>query len=113
MGWFSSPTKESTSKSADGGTIAPDRSKRERCYESRDLFFDCLDENNILDAIKYDGEARAKCPKEVEVYERDCARSWVRCPRWKAQAWDMLTTVAADKILQRETSNGVQSGSNN
>lgn len=79
MGWFTpADAKESIPKSSDGGTVAPDRSKRERCYESRDIFFDCLDEHNILDANKKDAESRAKCPKEVEAYERDCVKSWVR-----------------------------------
>ena len=64
-------------KSTDGGFIAPDRSQREVCYESRDLFFGCLDKNNILDAIKEDDKARNVCSKEVVDYERDCARSWV------------------------------------
>ena len=77
MGWFSS-SKESLPKSPDGGTVAPGRSKREACYESRDLFFDCLDANNILDANKHDAESRVKCSKEVEAYERDCIKSWVR-----------------------------------
>jgi len=64
-------------KSTDGGFIAPDRSAREVCYESRDIFFACLDKNNILDAIKEDEKARKVCSKEVVDYERDCARSWV------------------------------------
>ncbi|KAI1612361.1 cytochrome oxidase c subunit VIb-domain-containing protein [Exophiala viscosa] len=65
-------------KSKDGGFVAPDRSSREVCYESRDLFFECLDKNNILDAIKEDGKARKVCSEEVTAYERDCARSWIK-----------------------------------
>lgn len=64
-------------RSTDGGYVAPDRSKREVCYESRDLFFKCLDRNNILDAVKEDEKSRQVCPTEVTAYERDCARSWV------------------------------------
>jgi hypothetical protein len=64
-------------RSNDGGYVAPDRSKREVCYESRDIFFQCLDKNNILDAIKEDDKARQVCPTEVTAYEKDCARSWV------------------------------------
>ena len=64
-------------KSTDGGFVAPDRGARELCYESRDLFFECLDKNNILDAIKEDEKARKVCSTEVAEYERDCARSWV------------------------------------
>jgi cytochrome c oxidase assembly factor 6 len=64
-------------RSNDGGYVAPDRTTREVCYESRDIFFQCLDKNNILDAIKEDEKARKVCPTEVTAYERDCARSWV------------------------------------
>jgi hypothetical protein len=66
-------------KSADGGYVAPDRSSRERCYVSRDIFFECLDKHDILDANKHDAESRQKCPKEVADYEQDCAKSWVSC----------------------------------
>lgn len=57
--------------------MAPDRNAREVCYESRDIFFECLDKNNILDAVKEDEKSRQVCPQEVKDYERDCARSWV------------------------------------
>ena len=65
-------------KAHDGGLVAPDRNKREMCYESRDIFFECLDKNNILDAIREDEQSRKACPQEVADYERDCAKSWVR-----------------------------------
>lgn len=85
MGWlpsFSVPgastSASSTSKTSDGGYQAPLRNTREACYESRDIFFDCLDEHDILDANKHDAESRQRCPKEVEAYERDCAKSWIK-----------------------------------
>lgn len=65
-------------KSHDGGYIAPDRTKREACYESRDIFFDCLDRNNILDAVRNDKDAQAKCGQEHEEFARDCASSWIK-----------------------------------
>ena len=64
-------------KSNDGGYVAPDRNTREICYESRDIFFECLDKHDILDANKDDEKSRKLCPTEVADYERDCARSWV------------------------------------
>ncbi|OJJ85777.1 cytochrome c oxidase subunit 6B family protein [Aspergillus glaucus CBS 516.65] len=76
MGWFSSSSD--SSKASDGGRIAPDRSSRERCWEGRDRFFACLDQNNILDAVKDDKEARGKCGKEVEEFEGACAKAWVK-----------------------------------
>jgi Cytochrome oxidase c subunit VIb len=81
--WLTGPPQPKVepvrAKSADGGYVAPDRSSRERCYESRDCFFECLDKHDILDANKHDAESRQKCPKEVADYERDCAKSWVSC----------------------------------
>ena len=60
--------------------MAPDRNTRELCYESRDLFYSCLDKHDILDSITHDEEARTKCGTEMKEFERDCARSWVsRC----------------------------------
>ena len=76
-GSSSTPSPNAPPRSNDGGYVAPDRTKREFCYESRDLFFECLDRNNILDAIKEDEKARKVCPTEVAAYEKDCARSWV------------------------------------
>lgn len=74
----SSPAQPSTKqKASDGGYVAPDRNKREVCYESRDIFFECLDRHDILDAVKHDEEARRNCGPELKDFERDCARSWV------------------------------------
>jgi Cytochrome oxidase c subunit VIb len=69
--------KSSGPKSQDGGYVAPDRSARERCYESRDRLFACLDRNDILDAVREDEKSRRVCKEENEGYERDCARAWV------------------------------------
>src|SRR5215471_17222756 len=79
MGLFSSATSGSATprKSPDGGSIAPDRSSREQCYLARDLFFDCLDDKGIIDAIKEDGAARSKCGKEVLEFENACSKTWV------------------------------------
>ncbi|CAN8105141.1 unnamed protein product [Discula destructiva] len=61
------------------GTRAPDRTERRRCWEARDGYFACLDNNNILDALSKDGEPAAAraCSPESAVFERDCAREWV------------------------------------
>ncbi|BAE56210.1 cytochrome oxidase c subunit VIb-domain-containing protein [Aspergillus pseudonomiae] len=77
MGWlpWSSDSKNTAS---DGGRIAPDRSSRQKCWEGRDLFFSCLDDNNILDAIKEDKEARRKCGKEIAEFESACSKAWVK-----------------------------------
>ena len=83
----STPEQPAAPKTRDGGRVAPDRNSRELCYESRDIFFECLDKNNVLDAIREDEKARTSCPQEVADYERDCARSWV-CRAVYSLAWD-------------------------
>lgn len=65
-------------KSHDGGYIAPDRTKREACYESRDIFFSCLDKHDILDAVRNEDEAKSKCGSEHDDFARDCATSWIK-----------------------------------
>ena len=78
MGWLPWSSGDSSKTTAsDGGRIAPDRTSRARCWEGRDLFFACLDKNDILDGIKEDGKARQKCAKEVAEFEEACSKSWV------------------------------------
>ncbi|KAJ5723193.1 Cytochrome c oxidase assembly factor 6 [Penicillium malachiteum] len=77
MGWLPWSSDDSK-KASDGGRIAPDRTSRARCWEGRDLFFACLDRNNVLDGIKDDKEARRKCSKEVAEFEAACSSTWVK-----------------------------------
>ncbi|KAK5942654.1 hypothetical protein PMZ80_005219 [Knufia obscura] len=91
----SKPEQPTAQKTRDGGRIAPDRNSRELCYESRDIFFECLDKNNILDAIREDEKSRKVCPQEVADYERDCARSWIKYFKEKRiQDWKRDQTIA-------------------
>ncbi|KAL5364026.1 cytochrome oxidase c subunit VIb-domain-containing protein [Aspergillus floccosus] len=76
MGWFS--WSSDSNQASDGGRIAPDRTSRQRCWEGRDLFFSCLDDNNIIDAIKEDKVARRKCAKEIAEFENACSKTWVK-----------------------------------
>ncbi|KAG6358109.1 hypothetical protein INS49_013993 [Diaporthe citri] len=72
--------KSSTDKRADevrSGAVAPTRTERKRCWESRDAYFACLDRNSILDAIKDDKAAAKQCGGESTAFERDCASEWV------------------------------------
>ncbi|KAL4928462.1 cytochrome c oxidase subunit 6B family protein [Aspergillus undulatus] len=75
MGWFSSTP---TNQASDGGRIAPDRTSRQKCWESRDRFFACLDNNDIIDSVNGDKEARKKCGKEIVEFEGACASAWVK-----------------------------------
>ena len=54
------------------------RNERERCWEARDLYFQCLDRHDILDSIKDASIAEANCGKESENFQKNCATSWVR-----------------------------------
>ncbi|POS70715.1 hypothetical protein DHEL01_v210893 [Diaporthe helianthi] len=72
--------KSSTDKRADevrSGAVAPTRTERKKCWESRDSYFACLDRNNILDPVKDDKAAAKQCGGESAVFERDCATEWV------------------------------------
>ncbi|OSC96320.1 hypothetical protein PYCCODRAFT_1379416 [Trametes coccinea BRFM310] len=66
MGWFSS------SKSSE--TLDPtSRQDRQRCWDSRDAYFACLDANNI---VKPGDEGNA-CAETKKKYEQSCAKSWI------------------------------------
>ncbi|KAI5281042.1 hypothetical protein KEM54_003426 [Ascosphaera aggregata] len=76
----SSPSSSQSAKpiSSDGGVIAPNRNSRQQCWISRDNFFKCLDENEIVDAIREDDKARGKCGEQLKEFEGACARAWVK-----------------------------------
>lgn len=74
--YFSSPDQK-RAEEVRSGARAPDRTERKRCWEARDLYFSCLDRNDILDAIKDEKRAASACKAESAVFERDCAREWV------------------------------------
>ncbi|KII84373.1 hypothetical protein PLICRDRAFT_117928 [Plicaturopsis crispa FD-325 SS-3] len=55
---------------------APDaasRQDRQKCWESRDAYFACLDSAGVLIA----GEEGNKCASQNARYEENCARSWI------------------------------------
>lgn len=55
----------------------PGRQTRAKCWDSRDVFNECLNRNNILDAIKDKDAADKACGKESDLFEKNCASSWV------------------------------------
>ncbi|KAF2144693.1 uncharacterized protein K452DRAFT_223063 [Aplosporella prunicola CBS 121167] len=80
MGWFSSesPKPAGPKPSSDGAFEAPDRSRRAQCWEARDAYFRCLDQHNIIDSVTNKDTAAAQCGKEGQVFEQNCASSWVQ-----------------------------------
>ncbi|GMM30529.1 Coa6 protein [Martiniozyma asiatica (nom. inval.)] len=58
----------------------PKRSSREKCWESRDLFFSCLDKieiNNPLDPSK-SSIIQKECGSQDKQFQKDCVASWVK-----------------------------------
>lgn len=64
MGWFSSAPEQPTAAS---------RQDRQKCWESRDAYFTCLDSVGVVKA----GDEGASCSAQAAQYERNCAKSWV------------------------------------
>lgn len=78
MGFFSSsPSPPAPKISADGTPIAPNRTERSRCWEARDIYFKCLDANNIVDSISDKDKAEKVCGAAGKGFEGNCASSWV------------------------------------
>lgn len=78
MGLFSTPTEPPPPKpSSDGAFEAPNRNARAHCYKARDVFFECLERNLIVDSVKEKDEAQKVCGEEGKVLDRECAKSWV------------------------------------
>ncbi|KAI0027289.1 cytochrome c oxidase, subunit VIb, partial [Vararia minispora EC-137] len=59
----------STSKVPDNAS----RQDRAKCWESRDLYFACLDAENVT----VPGKEGDKCSSAKKGYEQNCAKSWV------------------------------------
>jgi len=65
MGWFSGST--------DKQPEIPSRQDRQKCWETRDAYFSCLDRTGVVKA----GEEGTACSSELKKYEKNCAKSWV------------------------------------
>ena len=80
MGFFSSSSTDQLPApkiSSDGAPIAPDRTQRAKCWEGRDAYFKCLDNNGIIDSITEKDMAEKACSTEGRKFEGNCASSWV------------------------------------
>lgn len=80
MGLFSSsstPTLPPPKIAKDGAPIAPDRSQRAKCWEARDMYFECLNKESIVDSIAHKDKAEKACSSEGRAFESNCASSWV------------------------------------
>ncbi|KZT73580.1 hypothetical protein DAEQUDRAFT_721644 [Daedalea quercina L-15889] len=66
MGWFSN-TK--TPEKPDPAS----RNDRQKCWDSRDAYFTCLDGANVVKP----GDESSVCDGPKAAYERNCAKSWI------------------------------------
>ena len=53
------------------------RQDRQRCWDSRDAYFACLDARGVVKP----GDEGTACAAEKKPYEKNCAKSWVRVVR--------------------------------
>ncbi|KAH9930070.1 uncharacterized protein B0H18DRAFT_995094, partial [Fomitopsis serialis] len=65
MGWFSS------SKAPEKPDPAS-RNDRQKCWDSRDAYFACLDGAKVVKP----GDEGSACDGPKAAYERNCAKSW-------------------------------------
>lgn len=63
---------------------APSREERKACWNSRDIYFGCLDKNKVLqagDEVRRDTKGNVVpggvCSTERMGYESNCAKAWV------------------------------------
>lgn len=87
--------------SADGAFQAPNRTERAKCWAARDAFFSCLDHHSIVDSIKEHSLAGERCGKEGQVFEKDCASSWVSGRRGPSFARRWLTMKQVQYFKKR------------
>ncbi|CAK9437615.1 uncharacterized protein LODBEIA_P19930 [Lodderomyces beijingensis] len=60
--------------------VAPDKASRRKCWDSRDRFFQCLNDNHIdnsLDPAELP-KVNEKCAALKKQFESDCIDTWVK-----------------------------------
>lgn len=77
MSWFSGSKDAAASIAKEANYQPPKREERKHCWEARDNYNACLDRHEIVDPVIYAAVASAKCGRESEAFEKDCASSWV------------------------------------
>ncbi|PAV16088.1 hypothetical protein PNOK_0770800 [Pyrrhoderma noxium] len=90
MGWFfwSSGDKNTEPK-------PPDRQDRQKCWESRDAYFACLDAAGFVKP----GDEGKSCSAELKKYEGSCAKSWIDYFNQRRKAQSMKTASFNCKLL--------------
>ncbi|KAI5959273.1 uncharacterized protein KGF55_005423 [Candida pseudojiufengensis] len=85
--------------------IAPDKRQRVQCWDSRDRFFQCLDEHYIDNSLdpKEISKVNSKCGDIKQKFEKDCVKSWVKYFQEK-RTNDLIRT----RYIQKLESEGAQ-----
>lgn len=65
MGWFTRAEPEKPN--------AASRDDRKKCWESRDLYFSCLDAAQVV----VPGSEGDRCNAQNKAFQQNCAKSWV------------------------------------
>jgi hypothetical protein len=128
MGWLpwgSSEQEGGVKKTSGGAFESPSRTNRAKCYEARDAFFECLDRNKILDSVNSKAgvtASRAACGPEDQVFEKNCAHSWVCRTQISSSGEDLVfrshfrrdaNAYVLGGILQETASRQLPKGANN
>lgn len=87
MGWFTSRSKDESG--------APTREDRQKCWETRDAYFACLDRAEVIKA----GTEGKACSSERDTYEKNCAKSWV-CNKASSNLEVSVDNVFQDRLFQ-------------
>ncbi|KAJ7266587.1 cytochrome oxidase c subunit VIb-domain-containing protein [Mycena rebaudengoi] len=68
MGWWPFGTSSTQEE-----PTPPSREERQKCWESRDAYFACLDDVGVVKA----GTEGKACTTENRAYQKNCAQSWI------------------------------------
>ncbi|KAJ2896112.1 hypothetical protein MKZ38_005867 [Zalerion maritima] len=90
--------EEQRADSVRSGKAVPERSERQRCWDSRDAYYSCLDRSGIVDAETEAGKALKKCREESARFEKECPAAWV--PYFKK--WRVADMAKKQKIAKLE-----------
>ncbi|CAB4252655.1 similar to Saccharomyces cerevisiae YMR244C-A Putative protein of unknown function [Maudiozyma barnettii] len=55
------------------------REARKQCWESRDIYFDCLNKIDVISPLDPKNKIKIKknCSNQEKGFENDCANSWI------------------------------------
>ncbi|KAI3406973.2 hypothetical protein KGF56_000266 [Candida oxycetoniae] len=95
----------SGSKKVEAAPVAPDKAERVKCWEKRDMFFQCLDANKIDNSLdsKELSKVNEKCGSAKKEFERDCVSSWVKYFQEKR-----FNDLVRQRYIQKLESEGAQ-----